>query len=363
MNFDPAHRFAEATKMRMRATQHITRARVARNTAPSPQTASAGIMAVSLYIPLSALLLFVCGVTLGRCDVAPVCDPSQFTPDPSDPRFPPLPSQFSTTTQAVIEYDRSSGGPTEITVREYFDEVGNRGRLEYAYNGSTGYIIYDYGMKELFYVYGDGSECNVQETTKDNPFLKETFGFRVQDGAPHIGTVSQYFRTDTDAIVFVDQKDVRGIPCNHWKSCFNFTNKSYTIDYYFSRNDTDWTSSYGDDPVPVLIIVNGTKVDNDSSEIRDIMNIYTFVAFDSGPDSVPDEVFSVPTGLVCKGRIRGKPLPSLPNYFATFLEEVDENNKTVAVIKVRKSHDLLSNGCIHRFVCNLYCCRAYMCNE
>ena len=287
-------------------------------------------MAVSLSL-LSILLLLAC--TGGRCDVIPVCDQSAYTLDPSDPSLPTLPTQFSTTVQAVIQ----SQGPMEITVREYFDEVGNRGRLGVAFNGTSRYLIFDFSTsRQIINVLG--TECYVQEVEETSSGLRETFGFGLQEGTPHIGTVAHFFRVDTASVSFRGQEYVRGIPCNHWQSCFTFPNRSYTIDYYFSRNDTDgWIPSYASDPIPVMIIVNGTNEDSSSNTSRSVSNTYTFVDFNSGPDSVPDDVFQVPNGLSCKGRTPGMPLPSLPNYFSAFFEAVDEDNKTVDVFRVRRA--------------------------
>ena len=296
-------------------------------------------MAVSLpVVLLSVFLFFACGVTRGRCDVTPVCNPSDFSLQPTAPGFPSLPDQFSTTVQAAIQSGRIFGGRrVEMIAREYFDDPGNRGRIEVAYNESSRYIIVDYPSRQIFRVSGGGEECSVEEVTAENPVLRETFGFVLRDGAPHIGTAAHFFGVNTteNNVRFIwEEESIRGIPCNHWQACFTSVNRSYTIDYYFSRNDTDWTSAYGNDPIPVMIIVNGTNAD-DNNGTYSVTNIYTFVDFNSGPDSVPDDVFRVPNGLSCKGRNPGMPLPSLPDYFSTFVEIVDENEKSVTVLKVR----------------------------
>ena len=293
-------------------------------------------MAVHSTLSRVLLLLFAGAVTLSRCDVPEFCNATE---GPADPAVPQLPSQFSSTVQAVILDNPHYGGARELSVREYFDEPGNRGRLEYAYNGSSGYVIYDYDDKELFFIDSEG--CTVEETTEDNILLQRTFGFRVQDGAPHIGTVSQYFETDQGNFTFMGTEDLRGIPCNHWQSCTISPNRSYTLDYYFSTTDADvWRSAYANDPVPVMITLQGNREDTDSNGsiiVRSVRNTYIFTDFNSGPDSVPDSVFEVPRGLVCKGRFPGMPLPSLPNYFTAFFEDVHEDDRTVSIYKVRVS--------------------------
>ena len=302
-------------------------------------------------VVLSSLLLCVCRIPQGSCDVPQFCDPTQFTQAPDPPVPSQLPEQFSTTVQAVIAAGEDLDDTREITVREYFDGVGNRGRLEFAANGTWGYYIYDYNNAELFVINASG--CSVQKIDENNTIVMVTFGFSVEGGSPHIGTVSHFFQTDQGNFTFMGPETVRGIPCNRWQSCFVFADRSYTIDYYFSRTDTDWTSAYGDDPIPIMIIVNGTREDSDdngSTSIREVKNIYTFVDFNGGQDSVPDDVFQVPTGLVCKDRISGLPLPSLPIYFTAFIEVVDENNRTVRIYKVFLPSCLINSQTIYMYI-------------
>lgn len=294
------------------------------------------------FVLLVQLLLFFSGAPGGRCDVEPVCDGNSGPPTTT---FPSLPQQFSTTVQAVVQDSTSKrfNNASEISVREYFDEIGNRGRLEYAFNGSAGYVIFDYDLREVFYIDQVSSDCFVNLTTPDNPTLNRTFGFRVVDGAPHIGTVSQYFQINNDSnITYIGPTDIRGIPCNQWRTCYVSDNKSYTIDYYFTRED--WISAYLNDPVPVQIVLNGTKQDYESGKIGQLTNIYTFVDFNSGTDSVPDEVFTVPQGLACRGRLPGTSLPQFPQFFSASIESVFEETKYILVRKVYTiSHSLYTH--------------------
>lgn len=292
-------------------------------------------MAVSFQLQLRSIALNILLVLTCARGHLIVCDPSNYS-EPGEP-IPTLPTQFSTTIEANIV-----GRSSEIVVREYFDEIGNRGRLELSTNGSYGYAVFDYDLKEIFLLpdFHTGEECVVREIAQSQrgPILN-FFGFSVRNGSVHIGTVSDLFLlTNSSPIKYIGNESVRGVPCNHWQSCFapNTSSSSYTIDYYFSRTDTNWTSAYGDDPVPVQITLNGINEEGNESAptFRKVSNIYSFVAFNAGPDSVPDNMFRLPTGIRCKGRIPGQKLPLLPNHFSAYFESVDEDKQTVRVARV-----------------------------
>ena len=288
---------------------------------------------LSLLLGFNYALTGACGHVTSACD-------SSASSQSTDVPFPTLPTQFST----VVEANLLSSN-VQFSVREYFDEIENRGRLEIATQGPNssyeGYALFDYDSQELFRLpdFDTGEDCGVQKITQSEPFVTMTFGFRLQNGSVHLGTVSNYFQiANTSSVLYLEPESVRGIPCNHWQTCTVLNTGSYTIDYYFSRNDTDWTSAYGDDPVPVQIIINGTLVDLDAQgqemNERDIFHIYSFVAFNAGPDSVPDNVFRPPIGVPCKGRTPGPSLPLLPNFFSTYIESVIEDEQTVSIVRV-----------------------------
>jgi hypothetical protein len=281
----------------------------------------------TLQLLLSLLLGLNYALTGARGQVTPVCDPSAYS-DPSTP-VPTLPSQFSTVVEANLLNSNE-----EVIVREYFDEIKNRGRLELTTPRYDGYALFDYDLQEIFLLpdFDTEEDCVVRKIAQSDTFVMNTFGFRLQNGSVHIGTVSDYFQlANTSAILYLGEESVRGIPCNHWQTCTVSNNGSYLIDYYFSRADTNWTSAFNDDPVPVQITVSGNLFKQGLE--RNITNIYTFIAFNAGPDSVPDEVFRPPTGVSCKGQTPGQPLPLLPNYFSTYIEAVNEDEQTVNIVR------------------------------
>ena len=101
--------------------------------------------------------------------------------------------------------------------------------------------------------------------------------------------------------------------------------------YYFATDD--WEFAWGDGPIatPIQMTLTARRGDNE------LNHVYSFVSFNTGPSSVPDEVFQVPLGLVCTGRIPGPPTPPLPPYFSATLEVVLKRLRSAVVYKVSYS--------------------------
>ena len=81
---------------------------------------------------------------------------------------------------------------------------------------------------------------------------------------------------------------------------------------------------------PISIEVTGQRIENGT--VRDISDIITYVSYRNGSDSVPDEVFQVPTGLPCRGRKAGKPLPAFPKFFSSRFEFAVRNRIVTAKV-------------------------------
>ena len=138
---------------------------------------------------LCVVLLWFIGVAFGQ--YMPVCDPASYTGPPRIP-LPNFPTQFS----AVIEANLGQQNST-WNVREYFDEVGNRGRFEITTFGSTIVGIFDYDDGEIFMITGgDTCEVSLIADPATRSFFAQTpiFGFEVGvNGSIHIGTVRDFF--------------------------------------------------------------------------------------------------------------------------------------------------------------------------
>ena len=253
----------------------------------------------------------------------PICDPEDYRAPLAMP-FPQIPQQFSTVVEANFVESRNRSNST-VNVVEYFDTDGNRGRMEFSANGFKEVGIFDYDDGEIFFIpdLETGDDCSVRIISESDPFVMVTFGFMRVNGSVHIGTVQNFFDlSDNTNATYIGTEWVRGIFCNRWQTCTTLENNSFTLDYYFSVED--WDLAYNNSPIPVQIVLNASRLEDGNPE--NIYHIYNFVNFNSGPDAVPEEVFQVPIGLVCTGRIPGLSLPTLPVYFSTYIEAVVEND-------------------------------------
>jgi hypothetical protein len=267
----------------------------------------------------------------------PVCDPN-YTGPPSIP-LPNLPAQFS----AVIEANLGQENST-TNVREYFDGVGNRGRFEITRYGLKTVGIFYYDDGEIFRI-SDGDTCEVSliADPSTRSLFTETpiFGFLDSaNGSVHIGTVRDFFQLRNNNATWLGVEVVRGIPCNRWQTCTVLENNSYTLDYYFATEN--WDFAQGNGATPVQVILNALIIRKGVTE--SLNHIYSFVSFDTGPRSVPDEAFTVPFGLICSGRTAGLPIPSLPEYFSATIEAVQRTTSSALVYKVSYYYDQKIKG-------------------
>ena len=272
--------------------------------------------------------LYLLRVALGHSHTD-ICDPANYTASSVDLPLPDLSAQFSVVIEANIGQQNRT-----IYVKEYFDEVGNRGRFETTVNGMQVVGIFDYDDGEIFLLPDPttGDACTVKQFTDPSTRrLSRTpalFGFQVLNETVHIGTVRGFFlgQREPNGTTYMGVEDVRGIPCNRWQTCTVMVNNSYTLDYYIATDD--WEFARGDGPTPIQITLTARRGDEERN------HIYSFMSFNTGPSSVPDEVFRVPLGLVCTGRSPGPPAPPLPPYFSATLEVVQPPLRSSVVFKV-----------------------------
>ena len=262
-------------------------------------------------------------------DFMPVCDPDNFNPPSGtnlqvpDLQVPDLPDQFSFTIEGnLIERNRT------VVMTEYYDGPGNRGRLEFGFNGSSNVGIFDYNIGEIFFIpdFASEDDCRVYPIADNPVFLNFTFGVENRNGSIHIGSPRTYIEQlrDNAATRYVGEDMIRGIPTQRWQACFAAENNSYLIDYYFATEGWDYEGQGRNldmtQMVPVQFSLNATQIVNDT--IRSQYHIYTVVDFQAGPDSVPDSVFRVPNRLACTGRFPGQPVPQVPQFFSTYVQQV-----------------------------------------
>lgn len=237
-----------------------------------------------------------------------------------DPLPTQLPQQFSVHVEANIVNKNMT-----FLVDEFYDNVNNRGSLAFISDGVRQHAIYDYADNEIF-VFPDadnGRECGAYPLDEAENF-ELAFGLTRMNGSLHIGTTSAFLGLLRDDIPTqaLGMDSVRGTPAMHWKACINFPNISFFADYYYTSTDI-WSYATVSNPEEfdltlTQIVVQGNSLHNDTLEY--FYHVYSAFAFQSGPESVPDSAFTVPSGLACVGRNVGIPVPQVPDYFSTYVQ-------------------------------------------
>ena len=287
-----------------------------------------------------AVVMLLFGLSVGQpaSNFVPICDPDNFIGSAESP-VPDLPDQFSFT----VEGNLIESNSTAVTT-EYYDGPGNRGRLEFRFNGSSsmGILgIFDYNLEEIFVIpdFITGDNCRVYTIAYDPPrFLNFTLGVENRNGTIHIGSPRTFLERlrDDVAAQYIGEDMVRGIPTQRWQACFSAENNSYLIDYYFAAESWDYEGQGRNldatQMVPVQFTLNATRIMNGT--VRNIYHIYSVVDFRAGPDSVPDSLFRVPNGLACTGRFPGQPLPPIPQFFSTYIQQTPNNPASVQTLRV-----------------------------
>jgi len=249
------------------------------------------------------------------------------------PPLPTFPDQFS----AEIEANIVNLNLT-LHVTEYYDNINQRGRIE-SYSAFGGNVmLVNYDTMEVSHIMtgpsGQRSCMAAPLAANSSRFARLLFGAQFINGIAHIVPTTQFlmFGAQFDEM-YIGIETVRGVPCHRWQSCNVTTGsqRNYTIDYYFTQ--TNW--NHNPVMIPFQAVVNGTRPNFNATDgsIHQVYNVYSFVNFRGGP--ADDDLFRVPPGLPCFGRITGKPLPPLPqDYYTVLYELVNPTNKYVVYFRV-----------------------------
>lgn len=262
-----------------------------------------------------------------------ICNPEDYSMQTPSVPFPTLPNQFFT----LIEVSSNYYNATNLAV-EYYDSPGNRVRLDLYYQDDNQkekeVSIFDYSKNEVILI-PDRSrnvECSVQ-TISDHEEYVDNYGFGVTivNGSIHVKSAGGIYVAGNSSVMYMGVETVRGIQCNHWQTCYVDDNSSYMLDYYFATSNWEFALS-GETEGTVLVQI----------EVTDLYGgvvVYSFIAFESGPDAVPDSAFAIPTGLPCVGRPAGKDLPLPPRYFSILIES-QENPMSIGTIQEFYDYDM-----------------------
>lgn len=267
--------------------------------------------------------------------------------------IPKLSDQFSLWVEVtLINYNS-----TALIIHELYDSVNNRGGLTVRANGTITRVIYNYEEDEIFFITDSNKidqrhekDCQVH-TLSQSVFTDRIFGITMVNGSLHIGTTGDFFnKVNNDTPTnYMGLTTIRGIPTLHWQACLNEGNLSFTADYYYTTPHWNYAVIFnpGDyDMIPIQISVQGLSLRNGS--IMEFSHIYSIFDYHTGPDSVPDSFFSVPTGLACTGRIPGDPLPSISDVFSMTVQHVSDNShvRTFRVSEKYRGVEFMHGGFI-----------------
>lgn len=254
---------------------------------------------------------------------------------------PPLPTQLPQQFSVHVEANILNENRT-VWVQEFYDDINNRGSITFVNEGVRERVIFDYNDNEIFLIpdVKAGTECSIHPLAESRS-INFTFGITRVNGSIHIGSTSTFLGLLLDDIPtqYLGQDTVRGTPAEHWQACISRGNVSFFADYYYTTTDS-WTYATLNNPEEfdltlTQIVVQGNSLFNGT--LSDFYHVYSAFGFQSGPESVPDRAFTVPTGLACAGRIPGIPVPRVPDYFSTYLQYVDTMADASNVTTVRVS--------------------------
>ena len=281
------------------------------------------------------------------------------------PALPKFPDQFSTDIEANILHQNLT-----LRVTEYYDNINNRGRIDSYSPYGVNTTLVDYNKQEVSYIMTstDGSKKSCIATplaANSSGFARRLFGAHFENGTAHVVTTSQFLRFGAEFNeTYIGIEMARGIPCHHWQSC-NISEDArirYTVDYYFTQSN--W--SYYSTVLPVQVIVNATRPDNFSdpnSPIHRVYNVYSFINFQRGPSD--DDLFRVPPGLPCRGRISDKPIPPLPeDYYSALIEgiAIDSQNNGGGIYYLKVTYVATYILTSIMSVCSYCYCVTHMCD-
>jgi len=189
-------------------------------------------------------------------------------------------------------------------IREWHDDVNDRGRVDYWSSRSGGPVssIYDFTKKE--YVHTNATGCFHGST---DHLQGRNFMASHVNGSIHLSTTEQFFAlADGKTHTYVGTTSVRGISCDTWTTDFVCVNRdpthscdlNYTLTWTFA--DSYWSiPESSTQRVPIRIELRGKRTRRRSSVpyTYDILHYYDFVAFHVGEPS--NTYFQQPCGEVC----------------------------------------------------------------
>ena len=252
-----------------------------------------------------------------------LCEPVNNYANASTVPLPSFPPQFS----VQVEVDSTATNST-FRVVEYYDSVGQRGRVDNYISNLRYTLIADFVTDQAFHVMyteGEIADCNAVSLENDVIANYTFHAVPGPNGTLRIGSANDllgFAGRLKDQEVYLGQEFMRGVPTDRWQYCFDSENLTFLLDYYFAVEG--WGFPLNASRVPILATLDGRQRTY-SGEIVTMQTTFTFTGFDPSP--LGDDTFAIPEGLVCRNRKNLKPLPPLDvKYFSSLTEVTNETN-------------------------------------
>ena len=293
---------------------------------PFPPTCSQAHSRMGSFTAAVPVVLAVLLLAPPTCLGQSFCDPDDGY-QPGGENIPMIPEQFLMHVEAnIINQNRT------VWVEEYFDGVTNKAKLVTIINNTREQVILDFANNEIFTFPNvrAGMDCTVETLTSSLTGM--AFGVTAANGSIRIPSASSFvtFINASTPVKYIGPEVVRGVPSVRWQACLG--SGSILADYYFSAVNWNFQTLIGPENFDDLL----TKIEIQGESVRggNYSHVYSIVGFQYGPDSVPESEFVVPTGLTCTGRKPGLPLPTVPDFFSTYIQFSSDNRTTVSTIRV-----------------------------
>ncbi|XP_033126601.1 uncharacterized protein LOC117124474 [Anneissia japonica] len=212
-----------------------------------------------------------------------------------------------------------------VDVEQWVDHY--KQSMSVIYNGAEIKTISDYYLMEQYiltykpYYFDRGiPECDVLDIDL-TPSVQEAYSSNSGPLSALLGSriITNRFRDDYPS-VYIGESDVRGIPCDHYRTCayYELYDATFVMDYYISKSG--YQTASGIDQVPVRAVVVGEAVLK-SGVGYPINFVYELLFFRNDP--IPATVFQTPPGVSCPNRTNTTPIiPTPPDQFQLRVEEI-----------------------------------------
>uniref|UniRef100_T1J8U1 Palmitoyl-protein thioesterase 1 n=1 Tax=Strigamia maritima TaxID=126957 RepID=T1J8U1_STRMM len=215
----------------------------------------------------------------------------------SNSKNPILPPEFGAIFFGTEIGKYSDSNNMALTGEIYLSERLQKGAIINRRAWDTGYQIFDYKTERVLIASEGQTECMIKNISS---YINEGVDPRNLMDKMKIDLT----KSENDSVY------LNGIEATEWK------NGTETMSLFAVENWNFTVPSYGNWSYPLLLASTERDVYGDVSCMHFFMSV---------TDTVPDEVFATPNGILCQGFDEVRPLPTLANEFRVDIESIDDN--------------------------------------